>query len=898
MSDPTNETVDKRIPWGKAVIEEGRRLSLLGHALDVAAVFEGLMAIARIRQHLARAGGLEDLSPLQVARLTWIVACHDLGKLSPSFQAKAWPKTKLIRQGHIDAGAVFLIGSAGGRSRVLRPLLETLTGGGGAPWKTWTETDAGARGLLGAALFHHGRITRKGEGLLPSIGQEDRWKPREGYDPVAALGAFLRGVTAALPEARTPDAGPPLPAAAFFQQAFLGLVTLADWIGSDTTVFPIDHADAGPERLAESRQRARAHLRALGVARAWEIPADRAIGTVRAVNPALPEAATTPIQAAMVALGDNAPAEGSLVVLESATGSGKTEAALLHFAALHRRGLVDGLYLALPTRSSASAMRARLLAAARALFGADHPPVVLAVPGYFRVNDAEGHRLGRFDVLWHEEETPPSRWLAENPKRYLAAPLAVGTVDQVLMGTLASGHAPLRYMALSRLLLVVDEVHASDAYMTRLLRDAVERHRRLGGHVLLMSATLGAAARNAFLGLGAPPSVEAAAALPYPLISPSWTAAPALPTPPDRRPIRVTLRPESPDPEAIAARALGAARLGQRVLVVRNTVSDAVALLRVLERQAGAEAPELFRLDGVATLHHGRFAVGDRMRLDTAVEERFGRTAPRTGGLVLVGTQTLEQSLDLDADLLITDLCPMDVLLQRLGRLWRHDRTDRCPAALAEAVILTPAGEGGAPAASEAAIRAALAPALDPNRRGVHGLGSVYENLLALAATWELLAARETLVLPRDNRFLVEAALHPQALEALATRWGGAWMDHWMGGIGRLFAQRGEATRNLLDDGVPFHKVSEVSSALGGDPDSRAKTRLGLDSPLLTLDPPLASPFGGEPLTSLALPGWMAQGRSAKATGRTLGARIQVEGMDRDFRYDRLGLRFWDEAEA
>src|SRR5690606_3519381 len=126
-------------------------------------------------------------------------------------------------------------------------------------------------------------------------------------------------------------------------------------------------------------------------------------------------------------------------------------------------------------------------------------------------------------------------------------------------------------------------------------------------------------------------------------------------------------------PVALAAQALDAARAGARVLVIRNTVGDAVATRQALA-QLAPDAPEPFRLGGVGTLHHGRFAREDRRRLDTAVEAALGKDAPRAGGLVLIGTQTLEISLDLDADLLITDLCPIDVLLQRIGRLHRHER--------------------------------------------------------------------------------------------------------------------------------------------------------------------------------------------------------------------------------
>ena len=126
----------------------------------------------------------------------------------------------------------------------------------------------------------------------------------------------------------------------------------------------------------------------------------------------------------------------------------------------------------------------------------------------------------------------------------------------------------------------------------------------------------------------------------------------------------------------MAALSLRAARDGAKVLVIRNTVSNAVETQEALEQAAGRDSDLLFSVNGIPTLHHSRFAPDDRSLLDSEVEARLGRNRA-SGGLIVVGTQTLEQSLDIDADLLTTDLCPVDVLLQRIGRLHRHRRGDR-----------------------------------------------------------------------------------------------------------------------------------------------------------------------------------------------------------------------------
>ena len=131
----------------------------------------------------------------------------------------------------------------------------------------------------------------------------------------------------------------------------------------------------------------------------------------------------------------------------------------------------------------------------------------------------------------------------------------------------------------------------------------------------------------------------------------------------------MTAQPWMPDLRSVAAQALEAARAGAKVLVVRNTVRYAITTQQELEEIASvAERALLFSYEATLTLYHGRFAPADRRLLDHEVERRLGRDRP-PGGMVVVGTQTLEQSLDIDADQLITDLCPVDVLLQRIGRL-------------------------------------------------------------------------------------------------------------------------------------------------------------------------------------------------------------------------------------
>ena len=402
---------------------------------------------------------------------------------------------------------------------------------------------------------------------------------------------------------------------------------------------------------------------------------DRFVGTAGAVDfHAFSGFATPrPTQAIVGAVDPDA----QMVILEAETGSGKTEAALWRFAQLRVAGKVSSLYFAVPTRAAAAQLHRRVHQAMRQLYGPDSSEAILAIPGVLKAGEYEGKRLPHWKVRWDDDAVAtPRRWAAEHATRFLAAEVAVGTVDQAMLASLAVKHAHLRGSALSRSLLVIDEVHASDAYMTEVLKRLVDDHLAIGGYVMLMSATLGASARVRWRD-ETTPSFNEACETPYPAV---WVPGEARPRAPcgDSEHTKI-VHPETVQtmsPEDVAARAIAAAGVGARVLVIRNTVRAATETWWAVHA-AGAPCL-LLRAAGGPALHHSRFAAEDRALLDRAVEATLAPDrARRVEGRVVIGTQTLEQSLDIDADFLITDLCPMDVLLQRIGRLHRHTLSHR-----------------------------------------------------------------------------------------------------------------------------------------------------------------------------------------------------------------------------
>ncbi len=823
--------------WAKLGYGDEKRvtaaLPLIDHCLDVGTVFE--IILRAWLQPLAIAAG-RPLTLLDIARLTVLVALHDLGKANRGFQARIDRKRPKI--GHTGQVAALLyhsrlrVGEAG-------KMLQALIG------------DWGAREHFAAVMAHHGRPLAEFDAAADSgvwSHHADQWVAKADGDPTAHVLTLIDAVRARWPLAW--EAGPALPAAPRFVALFAGLVTLADWLGSDTRRFPVEGphgADRDGMRSSEAQQAA--------AARGF-LPLPTPAGDFQSALGFAPHGFQADAAAADL---------GPVALIEAETGSGKTEAALWRWLELRRRGEVDGLFFALPTRSAAVQLHKRVNDMLERVWGRGVLEAVLAVPGYLKSGDATGQALPDYAVRWDKGEggDDDSRWAAERANRFLAARVAVGTIDQALLGTLPVKHALFRAGVLSRSLLVVDEVHASDAYMTGLLDRLLDHHVAVGGRALLLSATLGSAAR-AWLLKTPCPTLAAAVALPYPALSGRGShlrvaegAARAAKT------VRVEIAGIIADAVAIAERAVAAAQGGAKVLVVRNSVAGAIAVAQAV----AALAPDLaFRVNRVATLHHGRFAPDDRKLLDDRVGAVFGRDrAP--GGMVLVGTQTLEQSLDIDADLLLTDLAPMDVLLQRIGRLHRHERTDRGGFAQARVVVLRPADRD-------------LRPLLD-KEDGRHGLGSVYRDLRQLEATLRLFEASPDIVIPRDNRRLVEGASHDDALAVVTADWGTAGQNHAAGRSSATAADRNTAEIVALDLSQPF---TELAWPPGGE---QAMTRLGARDLLIDLDPPLVGPFG-LPVARIAIPGWMGIAPGA-AISRIDDRQFGIDG--RTFAYGAWGLQ-------
>lgn len=857
--------------WGKFDEASGRFHRLEHHCADVAACFEALLRDSVLRARFAEAAGTNDLAPTTNARLTFLAFLHDFGKLNAGFQFKVRrPNRPSVRgpgpAGHIGAALLCFDNSDICEILGLHEIVDE-----------WGE---GVVSLLYATLAHHGRPARRP--THSGSGPPELWKPFAGYDPRAT--AKLLNERARAWFSRAFDPSPDIPDTPALAHLFAGVVALADQLGSDDEAFEYE-ADPDPNYIERARRIATETVRRKGFERSdW--CSNAGVADVRTL---FDHVEPRPVQRDI----SEAPLDRRLLILESETGSGKTEAAVLRFAALWRAGLVDGLYFAVPTRAAAKQLHGRISQAVDRLFPAEaNVQTALAVPGYLVAGSVEGRRVDRFEVCWEDEpdeETRLARWSAESARKFLSAAAAVGTVDQVLLSGLRVKWAHFRAASLSRSLLVVDEVHASDAYMTELLLGVIRGHLALGGHALLMSATLGARARSKFISKSSRtslPSTADAEGVPYPALTLAGGDGASetrdITTSGPTKSVAMGTASILGDPESIARRAAGAARDGARVLVIRNTVSSAQEVFRALLAQ---EAGDLaLAVAQVPTLHHSRFAAEDRERLDVAVEQALGKGARPPRGVVVIGTQTLEQSLDIDADLLISDICPVDVLLQRMGRLHRHARIER-PRSFAEprCLVLVPHTE----------LEAGLDGSLLKHGLGVAGLGGgIYENVVGIEATRRLIASHPKWTIPTMNRMLVERATHPEVLRELAECLGTRWAS-LEGKVSALRAAEGGVARvHALSRDEPFDQNLTFS-----DLDEEVRTRLGEDGPRIVLTDPVSGPFGSD-VQTFNLPAHLFRRappskdeiKAPVVEPTVAGSLILRVGMHRLI-YDRMGVR-------
>lgn len=709
---------------------------LVCHLVDAAMVARALWrrtAQPSLRERLSR--GLNADPEIAGRWIATLVGLHDLGKASPPFQAK-WPETESRLQ---EAGLRFRpVASPAHHGVVTAVVLKEFLVARGFP--------AGTAAVLALAVGGHHGVFPPAErriGLGPLHIGDTAWAECRLRLCEALLNLLEADVS--LP-ARATDPGN----SALVLLA--GFTSVADWIASAEELFPYHGEIRDMDAYATlSARRAEEALDRVG----WRSPQDYPSLSFRQAFPNI--ATPNQMQRSVVSLAPRLDGP-CLVLVEAPMGQGKTEAALWLAHYLGREEGLRGAYVALPSEATSNQMFDRVLEFLGTVFPDERVNLQL-VHGHATladrfnrlrltgVNSADGQGGLQDGAVVAEEWFVPK-------KRALLASFGVGTVDQALLGVLRVRHGFVRLLGLASKVVVVDEVHAYDTYTSTLLDSLLSWLAANGTSVILLSATLPASRRRALLAAfdggddlarGSPPAS-------YPRISWLSPAGQGTLAFPGGRPRKVDLRRAGEDCRIIARRLLDELAPGGCAVWICNTVARAQAVYRLVSEAADdagfkvgpaptPSGPACGDRDLTLDIFHARYPYEEREKREQWALGAFGKkAAARPRRAVLVATQVVEQSLDLDFDLMVTDLAPVDLVLQRVGRLHRHRR--RRPKRLRTPSVWLVAPED-----------AAVPPDFGPS-------AYVYEEYVLLRS-WLALRGRSTLHLPADIDSLVQEVYAP-----------------------------------------------------------------------------------------------------------------------------------------
>ncbi|MCF3174858.1 CRISPR-associated helicase Cas3' [Streptomyces sioyaensis] len=868
--------VDGRL-WGK---ERGlaRRYPLICHLLDTAAVAGVLWDRVLTDAARARLAGAMGLSEGQFRRLVSMWAgLHDVGKIIPAFQAMSQDAYAGLKSDVGYAHAAGVEEQGFGHDKATQWALTSLFEAWGYPVSRSVRRSAHHQvaQLLGG---HHGCVHR---GLEPR-----HLRNREAYVPeLGGPGWEAQRVAHAEAVRRLVGADQedvvrgPLPAQVAV--TVLGLVVVADWLASQEAVItprlPVEGWAADDAGLA-------AHWsEAVGGAGGWVAEAGLGVAEwpAKHFGEQFSFAGANALQAS-VAEGLPRLVDGpGLLLVTAPTGEGKTEAALHAASVMGRVSGASGLFFALPTMATADAMHGRVSEFAERNVAGDRALTLLHSMAWLSgayaqsgTEEAAGELVGDM-----QSALVAGRWL-RGAKRGLLAPLATGTIDQALAGVLPVRYNVLRLLGLSNKVLVVDEAHAYGPWMHSLLVRLLEWLGECGAPVVLLSATLSGRSASSLVdayrrgcGFGQPAEVVP--------VYPGWlyvsgrsgaVSAPCVVGTARARDIEVRTVSVSTDAPAGSAAGRAAAvveelrplvQRGGCALVCCATVAEAQETYRLLR----SEFPQLAVAEDGLLLLHSRFPAARRLEITEACERAFGKPGVegrrRPPVSVLVATQVVEQSLDLDFDVVVSDLAPLAQLLQRAGRCMRHDRAG-----------LTPEEGGRAGWVGMAPRLTVLEPVDVQGRvRAPKRWGAVYPEAL-LTRTSHLLRERvgKSIAVPGDVQELVDAVYAEDfgdRLESAVDRERLERQDAER--VGAVLAEESLAQMTLVNPPMGMVDLAELSRDGALVDEALLTTRLGADSEravcvfvqsggAVTLDPGGTSP----------VPGWGEVGRISVAQARVV----------------------------
>lgn len=600
--------------------------------------------------------------------LAYLAALHDIGKCDPDFQVKGGEELiRPLKDFHLPFRTME---APKFRHEIrsyefIKNYLESEHGWGKMPRVT----------VAYCILGHHSNFQ------TGDLDHFDQWENLR-----KAMAASMKNVFK--PEAWSPDNFKDYSTAGML---LTGLIVLSDWIASNTDLMPVNHNVSDEVDYARiSMAQAKKAVVNIGFDDqvTWSTGA-KFHDVWTGFNP-------RPVQEVC----ENIAAQGSmpkLAIIEAPMGDGKTEAAI-YLATQYMSNLsLNGLYIALPTAATSNQMHGRVVKLLNDHHYADKVRLVHGMAWLIDDKTTDNIMLEPYDA----EERAAIEWFRPM-KRGLLAPYAVGTVDQALMSALNVRFGFLRLFGLSSKVLIIDEVHAYDAYMNSILTMLLRWCSSLGIPVILLSATLPQSKRmrlvSAYTGQNNINNFDSAKKTPYPLIT--LADGPGslreIPIGGPTSHIQISLYRhygKLGDPAAIAKLAASISENGGCICVIANTVTSAQKIY--------SELKKLPIEDTIIKLFHARFRAERRQAIENEVLDMFDKRSLlpennsdrtiRPSRAILVATQVVEQSLDLDFDEMITEIAPVDLILQRSGRLHRHQRDKRPSGETRRLHILYPA---------------------------------------------------------------------------------------------------------------------------------------------------------------------------------------------------------------
>jgi len=513
-----------------------------------------------------------------------------------------------------------------------------------------------------------------------------------------------------------------------------------------------------------------------------------------------------------------------LWILEDVTGSGKTEAALILVSRLISAGMADGCFIALPSMATSNAMYERMGNVYYRMFAdSEKPSLVLAhgsrhLSTKFResYSDTLISSIGtetRVDEKSDEGSFYCAQWLADSSKKSLLADTAVVTLDQILLSTLPVRYQSLRYFGTYRKVLIIDEVHSYDAYMLRLLENVLSGIATLGGSVVLLSATLPfnvkkklITAYDEELEYKSKSQINSVA---YPLatiVEGGKIEEHPLKT---RKEVCRNVELKFFDcVDDIYKTINRSSEQGHCVCWIRNTIRDVIAAYKELKENQHINSSNIL-------IFHSRFALHDRLNIESEVLRIFGKKSGQKErrGMILIASQVAEQSLDLDFDLLISDLAPIDLLIQRAGRLHRHVRDEQGNIISNQRIDLRPA-----PIFFVHIPPETTTPSREWYSSYFEAAHHVYLDDALLWRTKELLKSYKAFRIPEEARLLIESVYGDDAIEVPEVFFESE-NDNW----GRIMSQDNMAIFNKLTLECGY---SSFASTKWGE-EENTPTRLG-----------------------------------------------------------------------